>query len=66
MKHFHGVSAGNVHACSLKPSIGKASIILAVVKYYAVLTNSRYFQQNQEIMQKFMFRVMQVKSMSWC
>jgi hypothetical protein len=24
MKHFHGVSAGNVHECSLKSRIGKA------------------------------------------
>jgi hypothetical protein len=26
MKHFHGVSAGNVHECSLKSRIGKARI----------------------------------------
>ena len=25
MKSFHGVSAGNVHGCLLKPSIGKVS-----------------------------------------
>src|SRR6266702_7353320 len=24
VKHFHGVSAGNAHGCSLKPSIGRA------------------------------------------
>ena len=32
VKHFHGASAGNVHECSLKSSIGKASFLLAKVR----------------------------------
>src|SRR6266404_34527 len=30
MKSFHGVSAGNVHECSLKPGIGKVRYLLDV------------------------------------
>ena len=37
VKHFHGVSAGNVHECSLKPRIGKASIYLTHLALYVTI-----------------------------